>query len=364
MSEKTEQPTAKKLLEARRRGEAPKSREATTALLFLTAGGVLGATGAELWRAFEDIARACLVGAAAGSSRDAVTLLRSALEAGFVASAPAVGALVVVAAMASFVQVGPMWSADAVSPKLERLDVFKSARNLFSQRQLIELAKSCLKLLLVGWVSYYTLRDAARGVVSLASRDAAAILSVGGEIGRALVLRAGAAMALVAIADLIYQRWRFMRDQRMSKDEVKREHRESEGDPHQKQARDRMRHEILEHNVLEEVRRADVLVVNPTHFAIALRYDDGDEDAVPEVLAKGRDELARRMIAAAEEAGVPVMRDVPLAHALYEMEVGDGIPEALYEAVAVVLRAAYEASARGEGRGDAGEGAGPEGGES
>lgn len=130
----------------------------------------------------------------------------------------------------------------------------------------------------------------------------------------------------------------------MTTEEVKREHREAEGEPQAKRERQRVHREIVEHGILEEVRRADVLVVNPTHVAVALRYEEEEgegEDAAPEILAKGQDHLAKRMIEAAREAGVPVMRDVPLARSLFELEVGVEIPETLYEAAAAVLSAAW-----------------------
>jgi len=153
------------------------------------------------------------------------------------------------------------------------------------------------------------------------------------------------------VLDVLYQRWRFRQDQKMTKDEVKREHKESEGDPHSRQERERLHREILSQATLDQVRKADVLVVNPTHLAIALKYDEESDQEAPEVLVKGQDELARRMIDAAREAGVPVLRDLPLAHALWELEEGDEIPETLYEAVAAVLRAAWaERAAEGAER--------------
>jgi FlhB-like protein len=127
----------------------------------------------------------------------------------------------------------------------------------------------------------------------------------------------------------------------MSKDEIKREHRESEGDPEIKAARRRAHQEMLAGATLNAVKNATVLVVNPTHLANALRYRD-DEDDAPEVIAQGRGELAQKMIDAARAWGIPVVRDVPLARALSDLEVGDQIPEALYEAVAEVLREIYE----------------------
>ena len=153
-------------------------------------------------------------------------------------------------------------------------------------------------------------------------------------------VRVGGAIAALAILDFLYQKWRYLKDQRMTKDEVKREYKDAEGDPHAKQQRDRLHKEIVEHNMVESVSLADVLVVNPTHLAVALHYDDDAANA-PEITAKGSEHLARRMIEVAEQAGVPVVRDVPLARALFQLELGDEIPEALYDAVAVVLHAAW-----------------------
>ena len=198
-----------------------------------------------------------------------------------------------------------------------------------------------LTLSVVAVTVWVVLRAELRGVAGLPARDAASTLGALGLLLGALVLRVGAVVTGLGVLDLLYQRWRFAKDQRMTKEEVKREHKEAEGDPQDKQNRKRAHREIVEHGVLEQVRRADVLIVNPTHLAVALLYDEEAGAEAPEVLARGGDHLARRMIAAAEEAGVPVLQDVPLARALFELEVGELIPEGLYDAVAAVLRAAY-----------------------
>jgi type III secretion protein U len=132
----------------------------------------------------------------------------------------------------------------------------------------------------------------------------------------------------------------------MSKDEVKREYKESEGDPQIKQARERAHHEMLASAAVGNVRNATVVIVNPTHLATALRYDEQEGDQAPVVVASGEGDLAARIVAAARDFGVPVVRDVPLARALAELSIGDAIPEALYEAVAEILRDAWEADAR------------------
>jgi flagellar biosynthesis protein FlhB len=131
----------------------------------------------------------------------------------------------------------------------------------------------------------------------------------------------------------------------MGKDEVKREHKESDGDPQMKAARERARHELLASATIANVKGASVVIVNPTHLACALRYDDKDGDTAPVVVATGRGDMATRIIEAAHAYGVPVLRDVPLARALVELEVGDVIPEALYEAVAEILQLAWEETA-------------------
>ena len=339
--ERTEEPTPKRLAEARARGEVPRSRELGGALTLLGAAGILGATGADVLASLLSIFRLSIDAVAGRLATAPTALLEASVGTAAAAVAPLLGALVVLGALASFVQVGPLLAGEAIAWKPERLDPIAGAKNLFTQARLVELVKTAVVLSIVLAVAWSTLRDALHGTLALGASDAQAALTAGGEIVRRLLLRVGLAMLGVAVLDVVYQRWRWNRDHRMTKDEVKREHKESEGDPHVRQERERLRHEIAAHGALENVRRADVLVVNPTHLAVALRFDEESDQSAPEVIAKGQDELARRMIAAAREAGVPVLRDVPLAQGLFELELGEEIPEALYEAVAAVLRAAW-----------------------
>ncbi len=339
--EKTEEPTDKKLREARKRGEVPRSRELVSAAVVLASAAALAATGKGLVDALAGAVRLSIRAAGGGLAASPIAVLDACVAMGLRAIAPLLAMVMVAGALVSFLQVGPLVAVEAVSPKLERIDPIRGAKNLFSQRQLVELLKSIVKITVIGWVAWSTLRDGVRGVVTLAAGDAQATLVASGQMVESLLLRVGGAMGALAVLDVLYQRWRYRQDQKMTKEEVKREHKESEGDPHAKQERERVHREIAEHGVVEQVRRADVLVVNPTHIAVALRYDE-DEHEAPEVLVKGQDALAQRMIRAAQESGVPVMRDVSLARALFELQEGDEIPEALYEAVAAVLRAAWK----------------------
>lgn len=338
-TEKTEEPTPKRLREARRKGQVPKSRELGTAAVVLATGGALVATGEGVLTELRAVF--ALTFGAIEADTAPLEVLNAGVAIGASLIVPILLAAMVAGTMASFLQVGPLLTMEPVKPQLKRLDVIQGIKNLFTRRQLMELLKTLLKMAIVGFVLFQVLRDGLRGIVGLAGRDAFATLEGTGSLVTSLLFRVGGAVLAIAILDVFYQRWQHRRDQRMTKDEVKREYKDAEGDPHAKQERERVHREIVEHDAVEQVRDADVLVVNPTHLAVALRYDEDRGDA-PTVLAKGQEHLAQRMIRAAKEAGVPIMRDVPLARALYELERGDEIPEALYEAVAAVLRAAWD----------------------
>lgn len=345
--QKTEQPTPRKLDKAREKGEVAKSRELATAAVVLASAATLFATASHV----REMLASCFDLAFDAIALDSVSLtgvLEASAVFGVRAAAPVLLAAAVAGGLAVFLQVGPLVSFQRIQPKWERLDPIKGLRQLFTRRQFVELVKTVLKISLIGYVAWITLRDGVRDIAGLASLSGSeATLAAAGELTVQLFLRVGGVITALAILDFFYQRWQFRQDQKMTKDEVKREYKESEGDPHQKQERARVHREILEHATLEDVRRADVLVVNPTHYAVALSYDDEAEQEAPEVVAKGQDHLARRMIEAAQEAGVPIMRDVPLAQSLYDLDVGTEIPEDLYEAVAAILHAAWQE--RGEG---------------
>ena len=341
MSEKTEEATPKRQREARAKGQVARSRDLVGALLLLAAALALGATAPGWVEQLRGLVALVLSAIASPRPASLLPLLGAAMQTGLSASAPVLAATVAAAVLGTLAQTGPVFASEAIGFDLARLDPVEGARRLVSLRGLVELLRGLVKLAVVGVVAYLTLRDALHGLGGLVGRGAEAALEGAASLGRTLLVRVGAATFALGLLDLLYQRWQLAKDQRMSKDEVKREHKDAEGDPHAKQERERVRREVAQHDLLESVRSATVLVVNPTHLAVALRFEEDGDQAAPEVVGKGQDELARRMIRAAEEAGVPVLRDVPLARGLFELEVGDEIPERLYDAVAAVLRAAW-----------------------
>ncbi|MEM6959362.1 MAG: EscU/YscU/HrcU family type III secretion system export apparatus switch protein, partial [Myxococcota bacterium] len=334
-TEKTEEPTAKKLKEARRRGQVGKSRELAGAATLLAAAGMLVAIGPSMGEGLGAIVKRAM-----GLTDSPLSLLAWATQTAGGLVFPFLAAVLVAGVAAHVLQTGPVLADKALEPKFERLNVVKGLGQLFTRRKLVELLKTLLIVGALGYVLVGVLESGVRPVSALASQSPSAFLQVLGELGSRLVFRVGACLLVLGIADLLYQRWQHRRDQRMSKEEVKREHRDAEGDPQTQAERSRLRREIAEHDALAEVHKADVLVVNPTHLAVALRYDEEDDES-PRVLSKGSDHLAKRMIEEAQRAGVPIMRDVPLARALFELSHGDEIPEALFEAAAAVLRAAW-----------------------
>jgi flagellar biosynthesis protein FlhB len=229
----------------------------------------------------------------------------------------------------------------AVEPlRLDPQRVLPSWRRVLNPGALVEVARGLAKVLLVGALAGITLRHFLRPLAALAGARPAAVLAVVGRASSALAGRLALAAVALGLADYAWRRRRHRRSLRMTRAEVKREHRETEGDPRHKAERQRLHREVAEQRMLAGVRKADFVVVNPDHIAVALQYDR-QGDAAPVVVAKGERLLAEKIKEVAREAGVPIFRDVNLAHALADLEEGDEIPEALYQAVAEILRVVY-----------------------
>lgn len=334
---RTEPPTPRRLREARRRGEVARSAELTLAAAFLGGLAALAAGGPAAAGELARLLRGALAGAP-GAAPDPSAVLRAAAGAVLrLALPPALGALAA-GALAGALQVGVGVFPEALRPRLDRIDPLRGLRRLASGAQLVQAGLGVAKAAALVAVALAWLRGASslaglpRASPGAPLRAAPALLS--------LALGLGAALALFGALDWLLARRRHRRALLMTKDEVRRELREDEGDPAHR-AEHRRRHRAL----LEAgpIARATVVVVNPSHVAVALRHERGEEGA-PRVVAKGSGRAAARIRSAARRAGVPIVRDVPLARALLRLaEVGDEIPEALYEAAAAVLAHLYYA---------------------
>lgn len=328
MSEKTEQPTPRRLKKAREQGDSAVSVALGQAVGFLTVLVLLPALLLALSAGTGAALRAALAGD--GGSPHAAGWLWLSL------SAPVLGASALVSALLGFLQTGGAFTASRFAPDFSRIDPFQGFKGLFSAERVFSLLRSLVAALAVGWLAWTVLRDQLANVAGSVGR-AEAVAPLAWLLGRRLLWSAALVGAVLGATDYFFVRRAWLARHRMTKDEVKREHRESEGDPEVKAARRRAHQEALAGSMIAAVKDATVLIVNPTHLATALRYREGEDEA-PQVLAHGEGDLARRLIEAAHAYNVPVVRDVPVAHALRELELGEQIPEALYEAVAEVLR--------------------------
>lgn len=351
--DRTEQPTPRRRQRARERGQVPHSRELQTALGLLVAVLALKLVGPRIWSE--------LLGRCAASLQSAG---RPALAP---ADIPALGldwwwwgtklllpffAIVFTAAVASAlaIQGGFVASLQAAAPNLSRLDPIAGARRLFSTQTGFAFGRDLLKLALVGWVCATGLRDAIRLWTEEPDLELPAQVLRLGTVGVGLALRAGVALVAVGILDYVYQRRRFSRDLMMSKQEVREEYKETEGDPQVKSRIRSRQRDLARRRMMEAVPTADVVITNPTHLAVALKYEAATMQA-PRVVAKGQRLIAERIKAIAQQAGVPLVEDKPLARALFRLApVGAEIPAELYRAVAEVLGHVY----RLRGRADAG----------
>lgn len=340
MSDKTEEPTPKRLRKAQEEGDSPISSFATQAVAFVAAAAVAPAAITALAERSSADLRAAIARAAEPSV--GVAFDPAAVAGSVVAlTVPILLAAAAASAVTAVVQSGGVVATKKLSPKLDRLDPIAGLRGLFSSTRLVAIARAALFGAGVAALAYGQLRDHASDVAHTAGRLSAAA-ALGGVLSLAVVKRAAILGLFLAALDVVVTRRQWRQKLRMSKTEVKHEHKESEGDPQLKAARERAHHEMLAAATIANVRHATVVVVNPTHLACALKYDEEGGDEAPVVVSSGEGDMAARIVEAAHRYGVPVLRDVPLARALVELEVGTAIPEALYEAVAEILREAWE----------------------
>ncbi len=353
--QRTEQATPRRRLEARERGQVPISLELTTALLLCAWAGALAAGGGRLARTLGSelqgsFARLADLGRDELSVRSAAQLVA---DAGFGAARPLLMLLLplwVIGALVAYVQIGFQVTPKAVAADLARLDPFKGLGRLFSARTTVRTLLALGKLLFIAAAMAGATWSQIEEIASLSGSDLGPLLAGLGHV--ALRCAAGGLLAvlLLSLADAVFQRWQHERDLRMSRQEVREELKNLEGDPHIRARIRRLQRELATRRQLAEVPKATVVVTNPTHFAVALRYqrEGGRVLGAPRVVAKGVERVAQRIGEIAREAGVICYEDVALARALHaRCEIGDEIPLDLYQAVAEVLAYVYRVQGAG-----------------
>jgi flagellar biosynthesis protein FlhB len=337
--EATEPASDRKLKQARKRGEVAKSKELVSWAVF---AGVC-ATIAWSWSGASvrlQILFRSVFSSAAQSPEWWGAGVQQGIETLALTLLPILAVAMIVALMANFAQTGALLTFQPLKPQLRRLDPVANARQILGKQAWFELLKSLVKIFGSFVIAASAIWDhGPRLLGTLGRSPAEAVAAVSLCLG-ILAVRLGIFFAFLALVDVFVQRISFAKRMRMTKEEVKREYRDSEGDPQHKAERQRLHREITTHQMTERVSTADCVVINPTRLAVALKYD-GEEDRAPRIMAQGKRLVAAQIRDIARQHGVAIIRDVPLARALLELEIDDEIPEELYQAVAEILRFVY-----------------------
>lgn len=351
--EKTESATPRRLEKAREEGQVARSRELNTFMLL--AGGIAGLwfMGGELYRTLTGLIRtgmwfdlripkdtAVMTAQAASSAWNALLVLL-----------PIFGLLVVLAIFSSVSLGGLLFSTKSLEPKFSRLNPLSGVKRMFSAQTLVELIKTLLKAAVIGGIAAWVIWSYRGEMLALMDASPSAAMANGMRLVALCSALIVAALLLLVLIDVPWQLFSHAKKLRMSRQDVKQESKESDGDPHVKGRIRQQQRAMARQRMMSSVPQADVIVTNPTHYAVALKYDDGSGGA-PRVLAKGTGLVAARIRMVAEEHKVPMLSAPPLARALHEhVELGHEIPVELYKAVAEVLAWVFQLRSWNEGTG-------------
>ncbi|HJS89705.1 MAG TPA: flagellar biosynthesis protein FlhB [Steroidobacteraceae bacterium] len=345
--ERTERPTAKRLEKARQDGQVPRSAELSAAAVLLVAGGSLHFLGGSIGATLFEIMRSGLSFTPAQALDPGLALSTASAELlrALMICAPVLGLTLIAALIAPLAVGGWNLSFGALAPDFTRLDPIAGFGRFFSARGAVELGKAFAKFLVVATVAGLVLRKQSPQLLALGATPLPAGIAQAVSLASNALLAVSGGLALIAAIDVPWQLWQYSHRLNMTREEIREELKESEGAPEVRFRIRRTQREMARRRMMHEVPKADVVVVNPTHFAVALRYDEGRMRA-PFVIAKGTDLIAARIREIATEHSVPIFEAPPLARALYHsVEIGSEIPATLYVAVAQVLTYIYQLKA-------------------
>ena len=338
MSEKTEPPTPKKLRDAREKGQVAVSKDVNSTVLLILLCAYLGV----MWETHVAMLKELIVLPANFYGEDFESSLGAAMDAVISVmikiSLPILAVTIAGGIAANYAQIGALFTFKTIKPELKKLNPVEGAKKIFNMKSLFELLKSTVKVGIIGGLIYFVIKGSIGPLLKLPYSGIEGVMMVLPTVVFRLVLFAMVAYCALAAADFAFQKFQHIKQLKMSKDEIKREYKESEGDPEIKGKRKQLHREILEDSTVQSTKKATVLVTNPTHRAIGIYYQSGIT-SLPIVAAKGADAVALKMIEIAREEGIPIMENVPLARALYDsIELHCYVNSELLEPVAEVLR--------------------------
>ena len=339
--EKTEEPTAKKRADARKKGQVGRSQELNTAFVLLIGFFSLKLLWDYIYLSIAGYTT--YVFSNLNQVVDAENILRIFIGIAIVLAKtafPIMFAIMLIGLAINFFQVGLTFNTESIEFKLDKLNPINGFGRIFSKRSLVELAKSFFKILVIGFFLYRFIHEQILAMPQFMFFDLTTSLSLVAEIIFHMAFIVIGVIMVMALMDYGYQKWQTTQDLKMTKQEVKDEMKQSEGDPQIKGKIRQKQRQMAMARMMKEVPKADVIITNPTHFAIALSYQQGM--SAPLVVAKGQDIVAQRIKEIARDARVPLVENKPLARAIYAaVQIGDAIPQELYQAVAEVLAYVY-----------------------
>ena len=342
--EKTEQATPKRLQEMREKGQVAKSREVPSAAILIGSLLIFYFLGSAMIKDIMELMEWTFANSARFElqSGNFNWMLLELFRRGLKIVAPLFVALMAVGLLSNIAQVGFLFSTKAIAPKFSKLDPLKGFGRMVSKQALVELIKSLFKVAVVGCVTYFTVKDELDQIIPLMDKEIWSIMTYIGNVCFKILLRTCWVLIVLAVIDYVFQKWDYMQEAKMTKQEVKDEFKQREGDPLIKSRVRQAQREMAKRRMMEAVPKADVVITNPTHLAIALEYNTQNMSA-PQLTAKGSRLMAERIKAIAQENNIPIVENKPLARALFKgVEIGQEIPTVFYKAVAEVLSYVYQ----------------------
>jgi flagellar biosynthesis protein FliR/FlhB len=342
--DKTEEATPRKKSDARKKGQIAKSKEVSLALTLLTStiilttlGGFIGNNLKADLIHFLSNAYGSELSYGSLNSLTVTVIMRIAIV-----FLPVVVPIMVMGVVANYIQTGFLLTSEPIKPKLSKLNPLSGFKRMFSSRTVVELIKDILIITIIGFISYSYVKDNILDLMNIGQMSISVIPAMFGKIVLGVFTRVTITLIIIALIDYIYQRFMHNKDLRMTKQEIKEEFKQDEGDPQLKSKIKQKQREMAMKRMMTRVPDATVVVTNPTHLAVALRYQEG-KDSAPKVVAKGSDYVAIKIKEIAKENNVPILENKPLARLIFnEIEVDEEVPASMYQAVAEILALVYK----------------------
>ena len=341
--DKTEPATPKKREEARKKGQVAKSREISSIAVLVTGTIYMFFNAKDLTLKFGESIKRTFINIPQSAFDDQLflPLLSQTIEDFLLFILPIMILVFIAAILANFLQTGFILSVEPLTPKASKIDPVKGLGKIISKRSLTELAKAIFKIIIVGWAAFSILRNDIYHLIPLMYQEDAHIISMMGEISFRVIVRCCCVIFILAILDYIYQKWEFEQNLKMTKQEVKDEFKQTEGDPLVKSRIRSIQREMARRRMMEEVPKADVVITNPTHLSVALRYNYEENMTAPKVVAKGANKIAFKIREVAQKHDIPLVENKNLAQNLYKLDLGEEVPPQFYRAVAEILAYVY-----------------------